>query len=88
MKSAYTDQYGVLLTIMIAARKDLGLTQQQLATLLQKPQSYVSKYERAERRLDVIEFLAISKVLKLDPCSVLRKVDSASAKAPVRRGGA
>ena len=88
MKSAYTDQYSAFLTIMIAARKDLGLTQQQLANLLEKPQSYVSKYERGERRLDVIEFLAISKVLKTNPCSVLRKIDSASARATTRRGGA
>jgi transcriptional regulator with XRE-family HTH domain len=60
---------------VIAARKQAGVTQQRLAELLNKPQSYVSKYERKERRLDVIEFLAIAKVLELDPCNAIKEID-------------
>jgi transcriptional regulator with XRE-family HTH domain len=75
LKSVYTDEYGEFLQIMIAARKQAGLTQQQLAELLSKPQSYVSKYERGERRLDVIEFLNIVKLLELNPCYVLEKLN-------------
>jgi transcriptional regulator with XRE-family HTH domain len=38
------------------ARRDAGMTQMQVAAILGKPQSYVSKIERARRRVDPIEF--------------------------------
>ena len=63
--------------MMIAARQEAGLTQQQLADTLGKPQSYVSKYERGERRLDVIEFLEISSALKMDASSVVDALKNA-----------
>lgn len=84
MKSIYTDEYGEFLKLIIAARKEAGLTQQQLAELLKKPQSYVSKYERGERRLDVIEFLIIAKVLELDPCHVLQHLDCNQTHGPLQ----
>ncbi len=75
MKSVFTDEYNEFLQVMVAARKQANLTQQRLAELLNKPQSYVSKYERKERRLDVIEFLIIAKVLEIDPCNVIKQID-------------
>lgn len=63
----------------MAARQEAGLTQQELADALGKPQSYVSKYERGERRLDVIEFLEISSALKLDAASVVEALKDAGA---------
>ncbi len=42
---------------MIERRKEAGLTQAALAEMLSKPQSYVAKYEKGERRLDVVEFV-------------------------------
>jgi len=50
----------------VQARKDAGLTQQELAMRLGRPQSFVSKTERGERRLDVIEFLEVAQALNLD----------------------
>jgi transcriptional regulator with XRE-family HTH domain len=43
-----------------------GLTQAQLAKLLRKPQSFVSNYERGQRRIDVLELLRIVEALKAD----------------------
>jgi len=40
-------------------RKESGLTQAQLAARIHKPQSYISKYESGERRLDFIEVMEI-----------------------------
>jgi transcriptional regulator with XRE-family HTH domain len=62
--------------IVIAARKESGFTQQQLADRLDKPQSFVSKYERGERRLDVVEFLWVAKAIGIDPCSLLKDIYS------------
>ena len=44
-------------------RKDAGLTQVELSNALGKPQSYVSKYETGERKLDSVEICDVCKVL-------------------------
>ena len=75
MKSVFTLEYEAFLQTIIAVRKSAGLTQQQLAVRLEKPQSFVSKYERGERRLDVVEFLSVIRVMGSDPYEVLRRVE-------------
>tara|TARA_R110000868_G_scaffold198069_2_gene444362 strand:- start:24603 stop:24836 length:234 start_codon:yes stop_codon:yes gene_type:complete len=65
-KSVHSEQYKKVLDWLIAARKDAGLTQQQVADQLGKPQSFVAKYEGGERRLDIVEFVEISRVLGAD----------------------
>jgi transcriptional regulator with XRE-family HTH domain len=57
----------------IQARKSAGLTQVGLADLLGRPQSFVSKYERGERRLDVIEFCEVCRALGIDPVAFLQR---------------
>jgi transcriptional regulator with XRE-family HTH domain len=58
--------YDELPKLLIEARQQAGLLQTQVAGLLQKPQSFVSKYESGGRRLDVIELMDILKVLGID----------------------
>jgi transcriptional regulator with XRE-family HTH domain len=74
MKSVHTDAYKAVLNVVIAARRRAGFTQQQLADRLEKPQSFVSKYEKGERRLDVAEFLAILQALRADPHDALAEI--------------
>ena len=59
--------------LLVQARKDAGLTQAELASDLNRPQSFVSKYERGERRLDVIEFVHVARALDIDPIKFLTK---------------
>ena len=59
--------------LLIGARKTAGLTQAELSQRLNRPQSFVSKYERGERRLDVVEFGAVAKALSADPVKLLGK---------------
>jgi transcriptional regulator with XRE-family HTH domain len=75
VKSVFTEQYQELLKALIEARKSASVTQQDLANRLGKPQSFVSKYEHGERRLDVIEFLVIAHVIGVNPYSLLRAID-------------
>jgi transcriptional regulator with XRE-family HTH domain len=63
-----------LITALRDARKRAGLTQQQLAHRLRRPQSFVSAYESGDRRLDVLEFLRIARATGADPCELLRRV--------------
>ncbi|WP_198669696.1 helix-turn-helix domain-containing protein [Pelagibacterium sediminicola] len=69
-RSTHSDQYRTLTALLVEARKSAGLTQQQVADRLGKPQSYVAKVEGNERRIDVVEFIALAKVLGVDPRGV------------------
>tara|TARA_R110000868_G_scaffold18223_3_gene80661 strand:+ start:176 stop:406 length:231 start_codon:yes stop_codon:yes gene_type:complete len=73
-KSVHSEQYKKVLDWLISARKDAGLTQQQVADQLGKPQSFVAKYEGGERRLDIVEFVEISRVLGVDPKEAIRLI--------------
>ena len=42
------------------------MTQVQIAEKMGRPQSFVSKYERGERRLDFSEFMELADVLSID----------------------
>lgn len=75
MKSVYSEEYERFVDCLIAARKSADLTQQILAQKLKKPQSFVSKYERRERRLDVIEFLKIAEAIGEDPSRLLKGME-------------
>jgi transcriptional regulator with XRE-family HTH domain len=60
--------------LLIEARKKAGLTQHELARRLQKPQSFVAKYEGGERRVDVVEFVSICRTMAADPVKLLKKL--------------
>lgn len=74
MKSTFTEDYKLFRTLLAKARKEKGITQVKLAAKLGKPQSFVTKYEQGERRLDLIEFLDIGKVLKINAVLFLHKL--------------
>lgn len=74
MKSIHTERYAKLLEALVDCRKTAGLSQTELSERVGRPQSYISKIENAERRLDVIEFIELCEALKADACEVIRKV--------------
>jgi transcriptional regulator with XRE-family HTH domain len=61
--SIYTARYRRLCELLIAARKANGLSQAALAERLGWLQTVISKYERGERRLDLVEFLDVARAL-------------------------
>jgi len=76
LKSVFTEEYEYFLQTLISARKSADITQQELAKSLNKPQSFVSKYERRERRLDVVEFVIIARTIGFDPCTIIKEIES------------
>jgi transcriptional regulator with XRE-family HTH domain len=65
-KSVFTKRYEVFRKMLVEARLSAGMTQRELSDYLGFPQSYVSKYENGERRLDVVEFLQIAEALNIN----------------------
>ncbi|MGH1412833.1 MAG: helix-turn-helix domain-containing protein [Pelagimonas sp.] len=70
-KSIYNEEYRKLIDALKAARLEAGLTQQQVADALGRPQSFVAKVEGYERRLDVIEFVKLCRILEKEPAKTL-----------------
>ena len=64
--SLHSHHYQIFRKLLVAARAHSGLTQVQIADQLGKPQSFISKYERGERRLDFTEFVELADVLRVD----------------------
>jgi len=71
--SIFTQRHQELIGFIASARKAAGITQVELAERLGRPQSFVSKVERGERRLDVIEFCQVAEALGRDPANLLKE---------------
>lgn len=73
-RSLHSENYRTLTAILLEARKSAGLTQQQVADRLGKPQSFVAKVEGGERRIDLIEFIELSRAIDTPPEALLATV--------------
>ena len=83
-RSIFSGAYERFRLLLVEARKAAGLSQAELANRLSRPQSFVSKYERGERRLDLVEFLEVAGVLGLDAGEFIKRMDESPRR---RRGG-
>lgn len=72
MKTIHSNKNKILLEWLTNKRMLQGKTQQQLSELLGKPQSFVSKYENGERRIDLIETLDICEALDVNPIELIK----------------
>lgn len=73
-RSLHTAEQATLVRVLVDARKELELTQQEVADRLGKPQSYLAKIEGGERRLDVLEFIALARALGRDPRELFTRI--------------
>ena len=73
-KSVYSKRYKRLLQALRDARTVADLTQAEAADRLKKPQSFVSKCESGERRIDVIELLEYCRIYGISAESILAAV--------------
>ena len=78
-RSVFSPPYIQLIETLVDARHAAGLRQVELADRLGRPQSFVSKVERGERRLDAVEFLIFARALGADGLVILAGV---AAKLP------
>ena len=66
-KTLRTKGHRALIDILVESREQAGLTQRDLAARLKRLHSFIGRIEAGERRVDVIEFIEIARVMGLDP---------------------
>ncbi|MDL2201380.1 helix-turn-helix transcriptional regulator [Brucella intermedia] len=64
-----------MIKLLIAARKDAGITQAELGKRIGQRQTFVSKFEQGERRLDIAEFVMVSRAIGVDPYTIICSVE-------------
>lgn len=62
-KTLFSEEHRTLIALLKQARSEAGITQAQLAQSLDVTQSFISKCERGERRLDIVELRAWCRAL-------------------------
>ena len=73
-RDLHSPRYQALRELIREERKARGITQVQVAMKLNRPQSYVADFERRERRIDVVEYLALANAIGFDPLALLADV--------------
>lgn len=74
----YTDEHRRMVELLREYRDKAGIRQVDLAERLGRPQSFVSKYEAGQRRLDLVELRDICAALGVDLVKLVRRWDAAS----------
>jgi transcriptional regulator with XRE-family HTH domain len=76
IKVISNQEYQIMIAFLRENRKRKGTTQLELASRLGAQQSDVSKIERGERRIDLIETLAICRALEIDIHEFITELES------------
>ena len=74
VKTIYNSDYIELIQILSSERKRLGISQKEVATLLDISQADISKIERLERRLDILELKNLLKIYRISSNPHLKTV--------------
>lgn len=74
MKTLRSRRHRALCATLLSARKAAKLSQAELASRLKTSQTAIARIESGERRIDVVEFIDLARVLKIDPREVLTQL--------------
>lgn len=67
-------QHRALIRIIKAKRKAASLSQAEVARRMHEYQSWMARLELGQRRIDVVEFIALGKAIGFDPVEVLKQI--------------
>jgi transcriptional regulator with XRE-family HTH domain len=70
----FSDEYHALVAVLAEARREAGVTQRGLAARLGKAASHVQRIESGQRRLDLLEFYQIAKLLEVEPATLFGRI--------------
>ena len=75
VSSIRSDLYKRMIELLVQARKDAGVTQVELGKRLGQRQTFVSKFELGERRLDAAEFVSVCRAIETDPGKLIDEAE-------------
>ena len=73
-RNTFGREYRAIVGVLVKRRKDAGISQWDVARALGIDQSRVSKIERFELRLDVVDYVRFCEAIGLDPCKALKSM--------------
>lgn len=73
-KTIFGGDHQHLIEVLTSARKAAGLTQTDLSERIGRDQTFISLIERGQRRVDVVEFIALAKAIGDDPVELFARV--------------
>jgi transcriptional regulator with XRE-family HTH domain len=74
-KTLRSKRYKALIGLLVARRQAAAMTQSDLAARLGKSQSFVARLESGQRRITVVEFMMLAKILRFDPYKVISTLE-------------
>jgi transcriptional regulator with XRE-family HTH domain len=78
LRTVLRPEYDVVLKLLTDSRNESKVSQRELARRLGRTQSYVSKIESGQQRLDILEFLDYSRAIGIEPSLLMLKLDAAT----------
>ena len=73
VETIQTTAHQALVALLIAERMRAGLRQEDVAERLNQHQSWIARVESGQRRVDVVEFLALAKAIGFDPAAAIKR---------------
>jgi len=74
LETIHTEAYRSVVDQLVAARKDLGMNQEQLAAAWGSSQTKIARIEKYSRRIDIVEFVALCEILAIDPIDIVSRL--------------
>jgi transcriptional regulator with XRE-family HTH domain len=74
-KTRRSKRYKALIGLLVVRRQAAGMTQSDLAARLGKSQSFVARLETGQRRIIVVEFMTLAKILRFDPYKLISTLE-------------
>jgi transcriptional regulator with XRE-family HTH domain len=74
VKTIGTEQHRALIQLLVQKREGAKLRQADIAKRMRQYQSWIARVESGQRRIDVIEFFQLARVIGFDPHKALRKI--------------
>ena len=74
-KSAFAAPYMEIVGRLVRRRREIGMTQEQLGEAFGENQSFISRIERCQRRMDVYEFVRFCRILQAEPAAILSDIE-------------